>query len=149
MKRTGVPATRLRTASTTSTTGPQVRLVQNFGVANVTTNGTLAAIASATETRSIATSGGVLVVSASRSPPVDRIVGVRDAIARSPTSGAFARFATTRSRKPWISAPSGCATTQYVPARGTRKRATKIFVTSQAAAWDVPGTPTSSSTACV
>ena len=32
-----------RAASTTSTTGPHVRLVQNFGVAKVTTNGAWAA----------------------------------------------------------------------------------------------------------
>ena len=42
-------ASCLRTASTTSTTGPQVRLVQNFGVANVTTKGTWAASDCATE----------------------------------------------------------------------------------------------------
>ena len=33
-----MPATRRRTASTTSTTGPHVRLSQNFGVAKTTTN---------------------------------------------------------------------------------------------------------------
>ena len=45
MNLTGLEAKRLRTASTTSTTGPQVRLVQNFGVAKVTTNGRWAASA--------------------------------------------------------------------------------------------------------
>ena len=49
MKRIPRPAKRLRAASTTSTTGPQVRLVQNFGVAKVTTNGTCAASDCATE----------------------------------------------------------------------------------------------------
>ena len=49
MNRTVVCRKRLRTASTTSTTGPHVRLVQNFGVANTTTNGLCAAIEPATE----------------------------------------------------------------------------------------------------
>ncbi len=40
-----------RTALTTSTTGPQVRLVQYFGVAKTTTNGFFAATASATDMR--------------------------------------------------------------------------------------------------
>ena len=40
-----------RTALTTSTTGPHVRLVQYFGVAKTTTNGFFALIASATEMR--------------------------------------------------------------------------------------------------
>ena len=40
-----------RTALTTSTTGPQVRLVQYFGVAKTTTNGARSASASATELR--------------------------------------------------------------------------------------------------
>jgi hypothetical protein len=39
----------LRTYETTSTTGPHVLLVQNFGVANVTTNGRCAASSCATD----------------------------------------------------------------------------------------------------
>ena len=42
MKRTPLPAKRRCTALTTSTTGPQVRLSQNFGVAKTSTNGTCA-----------------------------------------------------------------------------------------------------------
>ena len=40
-----------RTAETTSTVGPHVRVWQNCGVANATTNGFFAAIAWATEVR--------------------------------------------------------------------------------------------------
>jgi len=49
MKRTSVSANRFWTAPTTSTTGPQRRVWQNCGVANVTTNGTPAASASFTD----------------------------------------------------------------------------------------------------
>ena len=41
----------LRTALTTSTTGPQVRLVQYFGVAKTTTNGFFFVTASSTDMR--------------------------------------------------------------------------------------------------
>ena len=49
MKRTPLPAKRRCTAWATSTTGPQVRELQNFGVAKTSTNGTCAFTESATE----------------------------------------------------------------------------------------------------
>jgi hypothetical protein len=51
MKRMPLSACSRRTVETTSTTGPQVRLVQYFGVAKTTTNGAFAASAPATELR--------------------------------------------------------------------------------------------------
>src|SRR5918999_1717946 len=92
MKRTSVRAKRLRTASTTSTTGPHVLLVQNFGVANVSTNGLCAASDAATEWRSSSTSGGSLVVRASTFPPSLSSVGVREGNALEPTAGAADRL---------------------------------------------------------
>src|SRR5262245_26654652 len=86
---------RLRTAETTSTTGPHVRDWQNCGVANVNTNGLCAASAWATDVRYSARSGWREVVSVVRSPPVLASVGVRDGIALSPTEGALLFFRTT------------------------------------------------------
>jgi hypothetical protein len=51
MKRTPSPSKRRRTASTTSTVGPHVRLSQKRGVANATTNGAPASTDSATDHR--------------------------------------------------------------------------------------------------
>ena len=51
MKSTPERASCFRTCETTSTTGPHVRLVQNFGVANATTKGRCAASSCATERR--------------------------------------------------------------------------------------------------
>ena len=67
--------------------GPQMRLWQNFGVANVTTNGTPLATESATEYSSSERSGGSAVVSAARSPFVDASVGVSLFGAGLPTAG--------------------------------------------------------------
>src|SRR5713101_5472587 len=114
MKRTPLRAKCFSTASVTSTTGPHVRLVQNFGVAKTSTNGACALSESATEYRRRGRSGGLAVVKAARSPWVLASVGVRDGIARSPTAGACGRFATFRIAKPWIGAPSGWATIVYV-----------------------------------
>ena len=115
----------LRVAETTSTTGPHVRDWQYCGVANVTTNGTRAASASATELRYSARSGWREVVRASRSPPVLARVGVRDGIARSPTEGAALRCLTTTFPRAWIFAPpAGFARNQYVPGDGVSIRAT-------------------------
>jgi hypothetical protein len=49
MNRTPLPAKRRWTACATSTTGPHVREVQNFGVAKTSTNGAWAFTESATE----------------------------------------------------------------------------------------------------
>src|SRR5688572_15333253 len=95
MKRTFSASTRRDTSSTTSTTGPHVRLEQNFGVANVTTNGTPASRESATEWWRSASSGGVRVVRLDVLPAVEDSVGVSDAIAWSPTSGASSSATTT------------------------------------------------------
>ena len=150
MKRTGLFPSRFRTWSATSTTGPQVRLSQNFGVENTSTNGARSAIESATEWRRSPTSGGVRVVSAARSPSVEAIVGVREGNAFAPTAGAFGFSATSRSSAPWIGRPpTGSATSTYLPASGSRSRATKTCVTSPAAASETPGTPTFSSRAVV
>src|SRR4051794_41653665 len=101
MNLTALPASFCRTASTTSTTGPQARLVQNFGVAKTTTNGEWARTAWRTDVRSSSTSGGTRVVTSEASPPADASVGVRDATAFEPTAGArlFARASTFTT--PW------------------------------------------------
>src|SRR5947207_709276 len=88
MYRTPLAPTCLRTASTTSTTGPHVRLEQNFGVAKTTTKGLCAASEPAIEYRSSVLSGGVRVVSSRKLPWVLAIVGVFAGIAREPTAGA-------------------------------------------------------------
>src|SRR5262245_1260015 len=95
MKRTFSSFRWCCTSSSTSTTGPQVRLLQNLGVANVTTNGTLALSESATEYWRSDSSGGVRVVSCETSPPVDASVGVSEAGAGSPTSGGGSFLDTT------------------------------------------------------
>ena len=100
--------------------------MQNFGVANVTTNGTFAASESATEYCSSDSSGGVRVVIAAASPPADANVGVSDAIAGSPTSGGGSCFTTTTfpSACTFVLPPSGSASIQYLPARGSFSVAT-------------------------
>src|SRR5262245_34665004 len=126
MKRTFSPSSRCWTSSTTSTTGPHVRLEQNFGVAKVTTNGTFAAIESATEYFRSDSSGGVRVVIAAASPPTDDSVGVSDGIAGSPTSGGGSFFTTTTfpSACTFALPPSGSASIQYFPGRGSLSVAT-------------------------
>jgi hypothetical protein len=125
MKRTSLSPTRRATSSTTSTVGPHVRLVQNFGVANVTTNGFFAFRDSATECLRRVSSGGTRVVSFAKSPPVDSIVGVSDAIAGSPMSGSGSSSETTTFPSACtFGPPSGSARSQYVPGSGARKRAT-------------------------
>src|SRR6266516_5410685 len=94
MNRIGLEAKRLRTASTTSTTGPQVRLVQNFGVAKVTTKRRCAAREPAIESRSSARSGGVAVVSAETGAVAS--VGVGEAGAFAPTGGSGRRAFTSK-----------------------------------------------------
>src|SRR5690348_2048404 len=96
MKRIPRRSNFLRTASTTSTTGPHVRLVQNFGVAKTTTNGACARSASATEYRRRPVSGGTRVVSCESFPFELAIVGVFDGYAFAPTSGADECAFTTR-----------------------------------------------------
>ena len=124
--------------------------MQNFGVANARTNGARSASESATESRSSATSGGVRVVSAARSPSVEATVGVREGNAFAPTAGAFGSSATSRSSAPWIGRPpTGSATSTCFPACGSRRRATYTCVTSPAAASETPGTPTFSRRAVV
>src|SRR5919109_2123934 len=88
MKRTPDPSKRRATASTTSTTGPQVRLAQNFGVEKVTTNGSRLSTAWRIDVRRSVTSGGIRVVIEAASPPALASVGVTEAGARSPTRGA-------------------------------------------------------------
>src|SRR5215475_5584785 len=100
MNRTGLDANRLRTASTTSTTGPQVRLVQNFGVAKVTTNGRCSASAPATECRSSAKSGGRRVVKLAALAMAR--VGVAERGAKAPIGGLDERPTTSRVPTAWI-----------------------------------------------
>src|SRR5712692_2830689 len=146
MKRMLFPADRRRTAFTTSTTGPHVRLVQNFGVAS--TNGLCAASDPATEYRRSALSGGLAVVNAAKLPCVLAIVGVGEAVAFDPTAGASGLSLTIRFAMPWIGVPpTGSASMKYLPARGTRTCATYSRVTSPAAGPDSPGTPIGSETA--
>ena len=76
-----------------STIGPQMRLWQNFGVANVTTNGVLAAMLSAMECSSSDVSGGSAVVRAARSPFVEASVGVSLCGAALPRRASPARAA--------------------------------------------------------
>ena len=99
-----------------------MRLVQNFGVANTTTNGACAASESATEYRSSAVSGGVLVVSSRKFPCVLAIVGVFDAIAFEPTAGAFGCSGTSMRNAACTGlAPSVSIPSTYFPALGTWK----------------------------
>src|SRR3954447_26276354 len=100
MNRVRLRLKRRCTALTTSTTGPHVRLVQYFGVAKTSTNGTCARIESATEERGSERWGGLAVVSAATSPFVLASVGVRDGIARAPTAGAVGVGATWRFATP-------------------------------------------------
>src|SRR5213079_14637 len=115
MKPTPERANCLRTCETTSTTGPHVRLVQNFGVANTTTNGRCAASSCATERAYSARSGCVEVVNSRRLSCVDASVGVSASGGRAPTEGEYERRRTTRLPRPAIAAPRGFASTQYVP----------------------------------
>src|SRR3954449_1078738 len=87
MNRIGVSFIRVCTSCTICTVGPHRRLVQNFGVANTTTNGFLAFSESATEYWSSEVSGGVAVVSFAASPSTDFSVGVTDGGAGLPTAG--------------------------------------------------------------
>src|SRR2546423_11957618 len=112
MNRMRREANRLRTASTTSTTGPHVRLVQNLGVAKVTTNGTRAASAPAIDERSRSRSGGVRVVRLALLPCVVASVGVREAGAFAPRAGVVECAFTSRIPIAWIFAPVGAATSQ-------------------------------------
>ena len=79
MNRTLLFANCRRTESTTSTTGPQVLLEQNLGVANTRTKGLCAARELATEYCSSARSGGIRVVRLAVVPQVLCKVGVLDA----------------------------------------------------------------------
>ena len=90
---------RFRTAETTSTVGPHVRVWQYCGVANETTNGR--SRHRLRDRRPVsARSGWRDVVSSDMSPPVDASVGVFEGIARSPTDGAALLLATTTFRAP-------------------------------------------------
>ena len=114
MKRTSESAWSRRTVLTTSTIGPQVRLVQYFGVAKATTNGARSASASATELR-YSSRSGTRDVDSSSSVAVAR-VGVFEAGAAAPMSGATVRSLTTTVPTAWIfRPPTGSASTQYVP----------------------------------
>src|SRR5512133_960348 len=124
MNRTGLFGNWRRTCETTSTTGPHVRLAQNFGVAKVTTNGTCAASDCATDHRYSAGSGRVEVVSGASFPRVLASVGVFERGAGVPIAGEAVRSLTTMFPRPEIPAPAGRARTQYVPAVGTRTCAT-------------------------
>src|SRR5438067_5213637 len=125
MKRIPRGRKRLATTRTTSTTGPHVLLVQNFGVAKTTTNGRWAAMLCATEYRRRSRSGGVLVVSRAKLPCVLAIVGVCDGYARAPTAGdallaLTARYPSAPIRLP----PIGRASTRYRPGWAMWSRAT-------------------------
>src|SRR5437868_13550401 len=109
------PGTFFCTASTTSTVGPHVRDEQYFGVAKVTRIGTCAFSESATEYCRSERSGGSAVVSFARSPCSLAIVGVREAIAASPTSGTDECFATSIVATPRIDVPAGVAWRVYRP----------------------------------
>src|SRR5215471_7878989 len=140
MKRTGVLASFFATASTTSTTGPHVLLWQNFGVANVTTNGSCRAIACATEMRYSRGSGCVAVDSSASLPPVLARVGVSVETARVPTAGAFVLGATTMFASPALGLPLPVDDTssQYFATRGRLTCVTKMEPTPALAP---PGTP--------
>src|SRR6185503_20683370 len=112
MKRMPSPSCLRRTALTTSTTGPHVRLVQYFGVANASTNGFFAASAAATELRYSSLSGTFDVLSCSSVESAS--VGVFEGIAFAPTSGAVVSVLTTTVPTAWIlRPPTGSASTQY------------------------------------
>src|SRR5262245_13851184 len=116
---------RLRTADSTSTTGPHVRDWQYCGVAKDRTKGLCAASACATDVRYSARSGWRDVVSAASLPPVLASVGVFDGIALSPTVGALLRFRTTTFPSACtLRPPTGSAMNQYVPGVGASNRAT-------------------------
>jgi hypothetical protein len=95
-------------------------------VAKVTTNGTFALRESATEYWSNDSSGGVRVVIAAASPPAEARVGVSDGMAGSPTSGGGSFFVTTTfpSACTFSLPPSGSASIQNFPARGSFRWAT-------------------------
>src|SRR5262249_54430472 len=112
MKRTLLEAKRLRTASTTSTTGAHVGLAQNWDEAKVRTNGRWAASNAATEWGGSARSGGCLVVRRAASPFTAASVGVSDRGAGAPTAGDEEWAATSISPSAWIRAPVGSATSQ-------------------------------------
>src|ERR687897_1653344 len=125
MKRMPEPAWSRRTVLTTSTTGPQVRLVQYFGVAKTSTNGARSASAPATELR-YSSGSGTREVDSSSSVAVAR-VGVREDGAAAPTSGAAVRSLTTTVPTAWIfRPPTGSASSQYVPGFGSCRFVTKI-----------------------
>src|SRR5436305_1268353 len=84
-----------RTLETTSTTGPHVRLAQNFGVANVTRNGARAASDCAIDHLYSARSGCVDVVNGASFPPVEASVGVCEGGAWLPSGGETLRLLTT------------------------------------------------------
>src|SRR5688500_10421774 len=145
MKRIPSSACLRRTSLTTSTTGPQVLLVQYLGVAKTTTNGDFAVSASATELSYSLRSGLVEVVSCSS---VDvRSVGVFDGTACAPTSGAavFA-FTTTFPTACIFRPPTGSARSQYVPGSSSWRFATK---TASASPGSAPETPIGSERAVV
>ena len=101
--------------STTSTTGPQVRLVQYFGVAKATTNGFLRGERlgdrDAVELR-VGLRRGRQLPSASRS----RASASSTRRPRAPTSGASVTVLTTTLPTAWIlRPPTGSASTQYLP----------------------------------
>src|SRR5512132_2717986 len=101
MKSTPEPFHCFATDCTTWTTGPHVRDWQNWGVANVTTNGFFAASAAATVVFRSSVSGGSAVEIVLGFTPGFR-VGLREGIAWSPTEGAFVCLRTVRSPSAWI-----------------------------------------------
>src|SRR5829696_4453832 len=145
MKRIPSSACLRRTLLTTSTTGPQVLLVQYLGVAKTTTNGDFAASASATELSYSLRSGFVEVDSCSS---VDvRSVGVFEGTAGAPTSGAAVFSFTTTFPTAWIfRPPTGSARSQYVPGSSSSRLATKI---ASASPGSLPETPIGSDRAVV
>src|SRR4030095_14050329 len=112
MKRTPLEVKRLRTASTTSTTGAHVGLAQNWDEAKVTTNGRWASSEAATEYRRRPRSRGRLVVRLAALPPAAPSVGVSERGAGAPTAGEKECAATSISPSAWIRAPVGSATSQ-------------------------------------
>src|SRR5437870_7177367 len=102
MKRTPCRSKPRRTASTA---GPHTRLVQNFGVAKVTTKGRWAASEPAIESRSSARSGGVAVVSAEIGAVAS--VGVGEAGALAPTGGTGRLAFTSKTLIALIGTPPG------------------------------------------
>src|SRR3954468_17416242 len=110
MKRILLPENRRATDWTTSTTGPQTRLVQKRGVAKVTTNGSCAASEPATDSRRRSRSGGTS--GGSGAPGSEPSVGVADAGAFAPTFGTGWVASTSNTLTAWIRAPSGTAPSQ-------------------------------------